>query len=270
MRSSCTAWRPAATRATAAGRSRRRRYEEGGQDRRHRHGSLQGRPRSDRGVPHDVLRQGPRVVRRRRPEGSPEDRRVSVRRRRPPVARWSRSPTRPRSPRSRSSSPVIRAGCARCRPVASKRSLGALRVEIGGLISVGSNTSENLSKQQRNDLPGPGQLVPARPRRRRLRADVDALLHARRRRRAPLPRPDRDRRRSTRTRRPIARRASSTTGCRRTSREAFANVEIQYRKKGETAVRVHRHIGWNLSDDYLEQAPRSSSSTSSPRARSRC
>ena len=42
--------------------------------------------------------------------------------------------------------------------------------EIGGLISVGSNTSENLSNGQRNDLPGAGQLVPARPRRRRLRA----------------------------------------------------------------------------------------------------
>ena len=36
----------------------------------------------------------------------------------------------------------------------SRLSLGALRAEIGGLISVGSNTSENLSTQQRNDLPG--------------------------------------------------------------------------------------------------------------------
>ena len=39
-------------------------------------------------------------------------------------------------------------------PSAVEQSLGALRVEIGGLISVGSNTSENLSAQQRNDLPG--------------------------------------------------------------------------------------------------------------------
>src|SRR6185295_8377785 len=39
-------------------------------------------------------------------------------------------------------------------PAAIERSLGALRSEIGGLISVGSNTSENLSNQQRNDLPG--------------------------------------------------------------------------------------------------------------------
>lgn len=39
-------------------------------------------------------------------------------------------------------------------PAAIDRSLAALRAEIGGLISVGSNTSENLSNQQRNDLPG--------------------------------------------------------------------------------------------------------------------
>jgi hypothetical protein len=33
--------------------------------------------------------------------------------------------------------------------------------------------------------------------------------------------------------------------------EAFANVEIQYKKPGDTVVRTHRHIGWNLSDDYM-------------------
>src|SRR5205085_10464525 len=33
-------------------------------------------------------------------------------------------------------------------------SLGNLRGQIGGLVSVGSNTSVNLSAQQRNDLPG--------------------------------------------------------------------------------------------------------------------
>jgi hypothetical protein len=35
----------------------------------------------------------------------------------------------------------------------------------------------------------------------------------------------------------------------------FQNVEIRYRKPGETTVRVHRHIGWNLGDDYLKQHP---------------
>jgi hypothetical protein len=36
---------------------------------------------------------------------------------------------------------------------------------------------------------------------------------------------------------------------------AFSNVEIQYRKIGETTVRIHRHIGWNLSDGYLKTHP---------------
>jgi hypothetical protein len=36
---------------------------------------------------------------------------------------------------------------------------------------------------------------------------------------------------------------------------AFANVEIQYRKLGETQIRVHRHIAWNLSNDYMTKHP---------------
>ena len=36
---------------------------------------------------------------------------------------------------------------------------------------------------------------------------------------------------------------------------AFSNVEIDYRKPGETQLRVHRHFGWNLSDDYLKLHP---------------
>jgi len=36
---------------------------------------------------------------------------------------------------------------------------------------------------------------------------------------------------------------------------AFANVEIQYRRPGETELRVHRHIGWNLGDPYLRKHP---------------
>src|SRR5579862_5085008 len=39
-------------------------------------------------------------------------------------------------------------------PAQVEQNLGALRAEIGGLISVGSNTSQNLSAQQQNDLPG--------------------------------------------------------------------------------------------------------------------
>src|SRR5690606_28371817 len=38
-------------------------------------------------------------------------------------------------------------------PRSVQQSLGGLRAEIGGLISVGSNTTENLSAGQRNELP---------------------------------------------------------------------------------------------------------------------
>jgi len=35
--------------------------------------------------------------------------------------------------------------------------------------------------------------------------------------------------------------------------EAFSHVEIAYKKPGEDVVRVHRHFGWNLGDDYLKK-----------------
>jgi len=39
--------------------------------------------------------------------------------------------------------------------------------------------------------------------------------------------------------------------------EAFANVEIEYRKAGDPAdrIRVHRHFGWNLHDTELDASP---------------
>ena len=36
---------------------------------------------------------------------------------------------------------------------------------------------------------------------------------------------------------------------------AFANVEIKYRRIGDTAIRVHRHIAWNLGDAYMKLHP---------------
>jgi len=129
-------------------------------------------------------------------------------------------------------------------------SLGALRAEIGGLISVGSNTSENLSKQQRNDLPGQvssfllglvaGGYEPVAMRYFTLddtgaihyleQADIEALDTAKKQSLKHDWEPP-------------------------TFSPAFANVEIQYRKLGETTVRVHRHIGWNLGDGYLKKNP---------------
>ena len=135
-------------------------------------------------------------------------------------------------------------------PAAVETSLGALRAEIGGLISVGSNTSENLSKQQRNDLPGQvssfllglvaGGYEPVAMRYFTLdpagaihylsKAEIDDLDHE-----AQKTRP----------------RSLKHDWLSPTFSHAFANVEIQYRKPGDAQLRVHRHIGWNLGDPYL-------------------
>jgi hypothetical protein len=139
------------------------------------------------------------------------------------------------------------------KPAALDTSLGALRVEIGGLISVGSNTSENLSKGQRNELPGQVSsfllglvaggyevtsmkyiaLTDEGAIKYLEQADIDALD------------------------------AKLTKGDGKTLKhdwlnpnfsEAFQHVEIQYKRRGEDNVpRVHRHFGWNLGDDYLKK-----------------
>jgi hypothetical protein len=139
-------------------------------------------------------------------------------------------------------------------PDALERSLAALRSEIGGLISVGSNTSENLSHQQRNDLPGQvssfllglvaGGYEPIAMRYFTLddagaihyldQAEIDELDHKARSGHAKSLKHD----------------WQSPNFS-----QAFSNVEIQYRKPGEDAVRVHRHIGWNLGDPYLAKHP---------------
>jgi hypothetical protein len=139
-------------------------------------------------------------------------------------------------------------------PDGVERSLGALRAEIGGLISVGSNTSENLSNQQRNDLPGQvssfllglvaGGYEPVAMRYFTLddtgavhyldKAEIDELDH-------------KAEKSHTRSLKHDWQSPNFSA--------AFANVEIQYKKPGETAVRVHRHIGWNLGDPYLRKHP---------------
>jgi hypothetical protein len=136
------------------------------------------------------------------------------------------------------------------KPWQVEASLGALRVEIGGLISVGSNTSENLSKQQDNDLPGQvssfllglvaGGYEPVAMRYFTIdeagelkyfeQADLDAL----------------DAKRGKKLKHDWESPNFS---------EAFQNVEIRYRRPGEATLRVHRHIGWNLGDDYLKKNP---------------
>lgn len=131
-------------------------------------------------------------------------------------------------------------------------SLGVLRRDIGGLISVGSNTSENLSAGQRNDLPGQvssflmglvaGGYEPVSMRYFTLddagaihyleQTEIDALEKEK---------------------------GKSLKGDWQDPAfsPAFVNVEIQYKKIGETpaSIRIHRHIGWNLGDAYMTKNP---------------
>lgn len=137
-------------------------------------------------------------------------------------------------------------------PAEVERSLGALRLEIGGLLSVGSNTSENLSAQQQNDLPGQVSsfllgLVTAGYEPVSMRyftLDDDGEIHYLEQ--ADIDALDKD--------------APKTKSLKHDWKSpnfsaAFANVEIQYRKLGESTIRVHRHIAWNLADKYMRAHP---------------
>ena len=139
-------------------------------------------------------------------------------------------------------------------PDAIEQSLGALRAEIGGLISVGSNTSENLSNQQQNDVPGQvssfllglvaGGYEPVAM--RYFTLDDTGAIHY-------LDQPAIDLLdKQAQTTRPTSLKHDWLSP---SFSHAFANVEIQYRKPGDPALRVHRHIGWNLGDAYLAKHP---------------
>lgn len=154
-------------------------------------------------------------------------------------------------------------------PNALASSLGGLRAEIGGLISVGSNTSENLSNGQRNELPAQvssflmglvaGGYEPVSMKYFKLddageihyleQAEIDAL--------------DAEAKEKLKK---DAKKAALDPEYKATSHLkadwlspnfslAFSNVEIQYRKIGEQAVRTHRHIAWNLGDGYMKKHP---------------
>jgi len=139
-------------------------------------------------------------------------------------------------------------------PAAIEHSLGALRAEIGGLISVGSNTSENLSHQQQNDLPGQvssfllglvaGGYEPVAMRYFTL-DDTGAIHYLDQ---AEIDQLDQQ----AQTTRPKSLKHDWLSP---NFSHAFANVEIQYKKPGDPELRVHRHIGWNLGDAYLAKHP---------------
>jgi len=164
------------------------------------------------------------------------------------------------------------------KPTQVQLSLSGLRAEIGGLISNGSNTTENLSAGQHNDLPAQvssfmlglvaGGYEPVSMRFFTLddtgaihyleQSEIDAIdkESAKKLKKKPPPPP-----------KPVAEgepvpanppkpvTAKTHFWLSPNFSLAFSNVEIQYRKIGETTIRVHRHIGWNLSDGYLKTHP---------------
>jgi hypothetical protein len=136
-------------------------------------------------------------------------------------------------------------------PAALQRSLAAFRIEIGGLIQVGSNTSKNLSTGQRNDLPGQvssfllglhaGGFEPVAMRYFKL-DDQGAVVYL--------------------DQAAIDAAAAETTSLKGDWHSpnfsaAFSHVEIRYKRPTDpdTAIRTHRHFGWNLADSYLAQHP---------------
>ncbi len=136
---------------------------------------------------------------------------------------------------------------AKLTPAELERDLAAYRVEQGLLIQVGSNSSKNLSKQQRRYLPGQvssfllamaiGGYEPVAM--RFFKIQPDGTLHYF-------------------TREEIDADVTPTSQLRATWNkptftESFRHSEIQYRKIGDTTVRTHRHIAWNVEDKYLAE-----------------
>lgn len=155
------------------------------------------------------------------------------------------------------------------RPNALASSLGGLRAEIGGLISVGSNTSENLSAGQRNELPAQvssflmglvaGGYEPVSMKYFRIddagdihyleQTEIDALdAEAKAKIAKELKKKKLDPEYKAKSHLKADWLSPSFS-------LAFSNVEIVYRKVGEQALRTHRHIAWNLGDDYMKKHP---------------
>jgi|JI10StandDraft_1071094.scaffolds.fasta_scaffold49327_2 hypothetical protein len=142
-------------------------------------------------------------------------------------------------------------------------SLARLRGELGGTLSVGSNTSVNLSASQRNELPAqvssfllglaaagfePVGMRYVRPladgQLHGVTADEIAAEDA-----AAAARRGGERGQRTRSRKHDWLDPNFS--------ESFAHVEIRYRAIGEPTapIRVHRHFGWNLHDSELAKHP---------------
>ncbi len=136
-------------------------------------------------------------------------------------------------------------------PAEVRRELAELRREIGLLIAVGSNTSVLLQAQQQNRLPGQiasfllglvaGGFEPVSMRFFRL-DDAGAVRYLERAEIEADTRPTRSLRGDWKN---------------PTFAEAFRHVELRYRRLGDGsgAIRVHRHLAWNLDDTQLAAHP---------------
>jgi hypothetical protein len=129
------------------------------------------------------------------------------------------------------------------------QSLTAFRSQMGLLVANGSNSSINLSHAQRNKLPAQlashlvglaaanAELVSVRY----FTLDDQGAIHY-------LERAELD---------ADTARGKSLRGNWKAPAfaQSFANVEVQYRRPGDPALRIHRHIAWNLGNDYLKDHP---------------
>jgi hypothetical protein len=135
------------------------------------------------------------------------------------------------------------------KPAELEQQLAAFRAQIGWLVLVGSNTSENLSKGQRNDLPGQvmsfllgmATLGYEPLSMKYFSIDDNGNVHY-----LEKDEIESDTKATKQLRESWNRPAFAA---------AFRNVEFRYRKIGETAVHVHRHIAWNLDDKGLAKEP---------------
>jgi hypothetical protein len=135
------------------------------------------------------------------------------------------------------------------KPAQLETDLATFRQEISWLIQLGSNTSVNLSAQQRNSLPGQtssfllalyvGGYEPVGMRYFTI-DDAGAIRYVDQ---AAI---DAD----TKSTKSLSGSWSNPNFA-----ESFRNVEIRYRKIGDTAERVHRHIAWNLDNEHVTKQP---------------
>lgn len=134
-------------------------------------------------------------------------------------------------------------------PEELEKALLAFRTEIGALIWVGSNSSINLSDGQRNALAeqlsshllglstGGYELVGMKYFGLDDKGVIHYLSHA------EIDADTKD--------------GKSLRGNWKSPKfaQSFANVELTFKRPGETTLRTHRHIAWNLGNDYLKNHP---------------